>query len=152
MLRGVTQRQYAAFLVVFNTTISILRSVCLFISMAIWLMLRVFVFRALRLNFFFQAEDGIRDTSVTGVQTCALPISLRPRRGSRRAVAGCRSRERRPAPAAGFVGRRDGVRPIGQRPCGGRPRPGRRGRSEERRVGEEGGGRGPRCGGSRSVR
>src|SRR5437762_12890709 len=24
--------------------------------------------------FFFQAEDGIRDTSVTGVQTCALPI------------------------------------------------------------------------------
>src|SRR5437879_9457717 len=28
------------------------------------------------LLFFFQAEDGIRDTSVTGVQTCALPISL----------------------------------------------------------------------------
>src|SRR5437764_1704016 len=27
------------------------------------------------LLFFFQAEDGIRDTSVTGVQTCALPIS-----------------------------------------------------------------------------
>src|SRR5437762_5658913 len=26
------------------------------------------------LGFFFQAEDGIRDTSVTGVQTCALPI------------------------------------------------------------------------------
>src|SRR5437764_15336561 len=26
-------------------------------------------------HFFFQAEDGIRDTSVTGVQTCALPIS-----------------------------------------------------------------------------
>src|SRR5437762_14120659 len=26
--------------------------------------------------FFFQAEDGIRDTSVTGVQTCALPICL----------------------------------------------------------------------------
>src|SRR5437016_6821752 len=25
--------------------------------------------------FFFQAEDGIRDWSVTGVQTCALPIS-----------------------------------------------------------------------------
>src|SRR5260370_41517379 len=24
--------------------------------------------------FFFQAEDGIRDSSVTGVQTCALPI------------------------------------------------------------------------------
>src|SRR2546430_11429852 len=28
--------------------------------------------------FFFQAEDGIRDLTVTGVQTCALPIS-RPR-------------------------------------------------------------------------
>src|SRR5258708_11537750 len=26
--------------------------------------------------FFFQAEDGIRDDLVTGVQTCALPISL----------------------------------------------------------------------------
>ena len=26
-------------------------------------------------NFFFQAEDGIRDHCVTGVQTCALPIS-----------------------------------------------------------------------------
>src|SRR2546430_10198740 len=25
-------------------------------------------------NFFFQAEDGIRDLTVTGVQTCALPI------------------------------------------------------------------------------
>src|SRR5699024_7969985 len=28
--------------------------------------------------FFFQAEDGIRDRNVTGVQTCALPISLVP--------------------------------------------------------------------------
>src|SRR2546425_9630540 len=27
--------------------------------------------------FFFQAEDGIRDKLVTGVQTCALPISRR---------------------------------------------------------------------------
>src|SRR5256885_1429979 len=33
-----------------------------------------------RMNFFFffQAEDGIRDYKVTGVQTCALPISDRP--------------------------------------------------------------------------
>src|SRR5260221_9860479 len=37
---------------------------------------------ALRGYFFFQAEDGIRDHCVTGVQTCALPISLR--RGQRR--------------------------------------------------------------------
>src|SRR5690606_40395970 len=29
-----------------------------------------------RYRFFFQAEDGIRDFHVTGVQTCALPISL----------------------------------------------------------------------------
>src|SRR5699024_12228286 len=28
--------------------------------------------------FFFQAEDGIRDRNVTGVQTCALPISALP--------------------------------------------------------------------------
>src|SRR2546422_3226749 len=27
--------------------------------------------------FFFQAEDGIRDVAVTGVQTCALPISMK---------------------------------------------------------------------------
>src|SRR5256886_2998402 len=31
--------------------------------------------------FFFQAEDGIRDLTVTGVQTCALPISAQ---GSKR--------------------------------------------------------------------
>jgi len=30
------------------------------------------------LIFFFQAEDGIRDDLVTGVQTCALPISSCP--------------------------------------------------------------------------
>src|SRR2546422_6902256 len=29
----------------------------------------------MNLFFFFQAEDGIRDVAVTGVQTCALPIS-----------------------------------------------------------------------------
>src|SRR3712207_8402376 len=35
--------------------------------------------------FFFQAEDGIRDIGVTGVQTCALPISEveQPRAASR---------------------------------------------------------------------
>src|SRR5690606_40713761 len=38
-------------------------------------------------SFFFQAEDGIRDFHVTGVQTCALPIyppPLLPRRRARR--------------------------------------------------------------------
>src|SRR2546430_1048018 len=40
--------------------------------------------------FFFQAEDGIRDLTVTGVQTCALPISGR---GARRpeTIAGSRT-------------------------------------------------------------
>src|SRR3712207_8249688 len=33
------------------------------------------------LFFFFQAEDGIRDIGVTGVQTCALPISPRVMNG-----------------------------------------------------------------------
>src|SRR2546429_1113573 len=32
--------------------------------------------------FFFQAEDGIRDVAVTGVQTCALPISRKRKRSS----------------------------------------------------------------------
>ena len=32
---------------------------------------------AYRAGEFFQAEDGIRDDLVTGVQTCALPISKR---------------------------------------------------------------------------
>src|SRR5215213_3014837 len=32
--------------------------------------------------FFFQAEDGIRDWSVTGVQTCALPIYAATRRAT----------------------------------------------------------------------
>src|SRR3712207_8403579 len=33
--------------------------------------------------FFFQAEDGIRDIGVTGVQTCALPISSHGTKGAR---------------------------------------------------------------------
>src|SRR2546430_8438776 len=43
------------------------------------------------LFFFFQAEDGIRDLTVTGVQTCALPISPHPR-----ADQGLRGRSRCP--------------------------------------------------------
>src|SRR5688572_31428012 len=33
------------------------------------------IFAVILFFFFFQAEDGIRDLTVTGVQTCALPIS-----------------------------------------------------------------------------
>src|SRR5437762_3437985 len=47
--------------------------------------------------FFFQAEDGIRDTSVTGVQTCALPIS-------RLELEACRTRNRRSAVRASARG------------------------------------------------
>src|SRR5207244_7716324 len=39
----------------------------------------VYVFCFFCVFFFFQAEDGIRDDLVTGVQTCALPISTAPR-------------------------------------------------------------------------
>src|SRR2546426_3945273 len=38
--------------------------------------------------FFFQAEDGIRDYKVTGVQTCALPISARRGQGARARLRG----------------------------------------------------------------
>src|SRR5438552_16473751 len=41
------------------------------------------------LSFFFQAEDGIRDDLVTGVQTCALPI-FRERGAPRRCPGGRR--------------------------------------------------------------
>src|SRR3712207_7724571 len=86
--------------------------------------------------FFFQAEDGIRDIGVTGVQTCALPISLRKedsgtRPGALRQGGGGTSLVR-------------GRRRCGSRPCGdGRLRPQPRARddpgrrSEERRVGKE---------------
>src|SRR5690606_40991409 len=39
------------------------------------------------INFFFQAEDGIRDFHVTGVQTCALPICFEPQKTVRRTRA-----------------------------------------------------------------
>src|SRR2546429_4219596 len=45
--------------------------------------------------FFFQAEDGIRDVAVTGVQTCALPICVAelPRAGVTSSGAGRRERD-----------------------------------------------------------
>src|SRR2546422_8177266 len=47
--------------------------------------------------FFFQAEDGIRDVAVTGVQTCALPISDQHARPPGGSAVGRRGRSRRPA-------------------------------------------------------
>src|SRR2546430_2327364 len=42
------------------------------------------IYTALLTTFFFQAEDGIRDLTVTGVQTCALPISVAAQRHGHR--------------------------------------------------------------------
>src|SRR2546430_13297548 len=50
--------------------------------------------------FFFQAEDGIRDLTVAGVQTCALPISG----GTERRDPRLRGKLRRKCRAAGKVG------------------------------------------------
>src|SRR2546427_648755 len=47
----------------------------LFTSVVSALLRRVVIFSFF---FFFQAEDGIRDLTVTGVQTCALPICIAP--------------------------------------------------------------------------
>src|SRR5207249_9663415 len=41
-----------------------------------WLAFRGRLVLLAQFIFFFQAEDGIRDRNVTGVQTCALPISF----------------------------------------------------------------------------
>src|SRR5947208_16503965 len=73
--------------------------------------------------FFFQAEDGIRDDLVTGVQTCALPILALTQAG--RAVATAR-------PACVSATRRS----IRWRASPGKIRHSSR-RSEERRVGKE---------------
>src|SRR2546422_11237606 len=47
-----------------------------------------------RTFFFFQAEDGIRDVAVTGVQTCALPISRARMDGERHSLYSTREGER----------------------------------------------------------
>src|SRR5699024_12095439 len=98
---------------------------------------------------FFQAEDGIRDRNVTGVQTCALPIWRRSRVGSgatgdrdraddlpaerlRLRDRGRRFRRRR--------ARRKTCRRVERLSAAGQRRLSRR--SEERRVGKEEGTRG----------
>src|SRR5256886_16664645 len=87
--------------------------------------------------FFFQAEDGIRDLTVTGVQTCALPISSATSPSSARWAIRIGS-----ARAARSRSRARGPRTHRGRACASgrgarRPRSGAA-RSEERRVGEEG--------------
>src|SRR5262249_57596884 len=89
-------------------------------------------------GFFFQGEGGIRDWSVTGVQTCALPIysasvSHTPRGVRPRTIA-----KRYPGAA-----QRNGAQPARLGMTAGRSA-GSGYRSEERRVGKEGRERGSR--------
>src|SRR5690554_7347965 len=64
----------------FVVTLAVVDSLCIFFFVAaviILLLFRFFLFYLFLFFcffFFFQAEDGIRDADVTGVQTCALPI------------------------------------------------------------------------------
>src|SRR5437588_6276897 len=69
--------------------------------------------------FFFQAEDGIRDHCVTGVQTCALPISMKLALLFAAGLGGA-------AALCPFCG--GGIQAAGAQPAP---------RSEERRVGKE---------------
>src|SRR5207253_8654067 len=92
---------------------------CLSVSLSVFIYV-VFFF------FFFQAEDGIRDGHVTGVQTCALPIYR-----SRRTRSSARTRPGRRRETAGRILRRGACRAAH------RPPPCARSRSEERRVGKE---------------
>src|SRR5258707_4915178 len=92
---------------------------------------------------FFQAEDGIRDIGVTGVQTCALPISQ-----SVRIVGAIIVGERQQLGSAGQA-RESSAVPLSGRRHRLISRDGQRGgggssseRSEERRVGKEGRSRG----------
>src|SRR5262249_59626923 len=86
--------------------------------------------------FFFQAEDGIRDWSVTGVQTCALPICFfRVSESSRRSFTTWMWQSdpaARNVPLDCLWAARRGRRACARDQCRG---------SEKRRVGEEGGAR-----------
>src|SRR5256885_12173662 len=53
--------------------------------------------------FFFQAEDGIRDYKVTGVQTCALPITQQAAPSVRQADAANAASPHAPVPASSAV-------------------------------------------------
>src|SRR5437667_2939278 len=116
------------FFVTFLLSISLFFPACLFFFFFFILYLSCFFF-----FFFFQAEDGIRDRDVTGVQTCALPISFS--RGRQSAIAEARA-------LYGMLGRLLflGVQTNGLATSLTRLRSallGSPNRSEERRVGKE---------------
>src|SRR5690606_39951003 len=88
--------------------------------------------------FFFQAEDGIRDFHVTGVQTCALPISVFVPTVDRGQMQGNFGRYAVAFLAVGSVVNITGFPTCVLIFCGCQNLPGDLpGRSEERRVGKE---------------
>src|SRR5689334_23652108 len=92
--------------------------------------------------FFFQAEDGIRVGTVTGVQTCALPIYLREAGRRRLRAAGARHRLRVVVHETRLVGRPlDPLALAARHQRRAAPDAQPVGRSEERRVGKECGSR-----------
>src|SRR2546430_7095474 len=86
------------------------------------------------LFFFFQAEDGIRDLTVTGVQTCALPISA-PRAAPPEEQV--RALEASAGLNAAYRTLRDPIARIEYLVRLEEGRDTKEGRSEERRVGKE---------------
>src|SRR3989449_1663041 len=82
--------------------------------------------------FFFQAEDGIRDVAVTGVQTCALPISRAPHAHGRRESPGAARRRRRWR----LPGRRASRRPAARERAGMRETPRRAGLRPSAELGD----------------
>src|SRR2546430_3978818 len=89
-------------------------------------------------HFFFQAEDGIRDLTVTGVQTCALPIlSGSPPAAAEAANAAAPAASAAPAPSASAPAG-EGTKPApAAAPVPAKAAPPPAPRSEERRVGKE---------------
>src|SRR5256885_5645627 len=72
------------------------------------------------LFFFFQAEDGIRDYKVTGVQTCALPISPKENRRTESSEETEPARDRQAGERPGRRGEEEGgVGPPSYQPCAG---------------------------------
>src|SRR5207244_10291580 len=87
--------------------------------------------------FFFQAEDGIRDDLVTGVQTCALPILLSWAISPPRARSASRTATSSTGRATSSDRSTSGTRPSRASASRAHSRPSPATRSEERRVGKE---------------
>src|SRR5207248_8530126 len=86
--------------------------------------------------FFFQAEDGIRDRTVTGVQTCALPISGENGRSGSVGIAVRQAADRGRHPRRQSVFHYSAGPPAAALSCS-RAAMTTAARSEERRVGKE---------------